>query len=80
MKAGAQKHQLKMTAAGKPGSTQRNRRYYVGRWERRKELLEFQCAGGKYLMWGMNNVKEIELDDDEHKEGQERQKRWKIKR
>lgn len=23
----------------------------------------------------MNNVKEIELDDDEHKEGQERQKK-----
>lgn len=36
MKAGAQKHQLKLTAAGKADSTLSEKGDYVGRWGRQK--------------------------------------------
>lgn len=49
--------------------TEKKRSDYVARWERQKEWLGFRYA------WRMNNVREIELDDKEHKEGCGRQKK-----
>lgn len=60
MKARAQKHQLKMTAAGKPGRETEEPTLEDGKSRKKQQNLNMQ---GRILMWGMNNVKQIELDE-----------------
>lgn len=74
MKAGAQKHQLKMTAAGNPDSTLSKRADYV-EMGKAKIIASISMRRGKKETWRTNNAGEMELDDEQHEEGWGRQKK-----